>query len=152
MPVSAKSVASEGNQEVDVGNLDIDTETLKLILSYCHHHGYVSPPALPAPLGKPSLKDICEPWDKDFAEELNDDLLLKVCLGAKALGVASLVQLLAASIAQVFRLKDEDAVGELVQEELHVEEASEEFLKGLFWWARESIGVRTAEEGEARPS
>ena len=104
------------------------------------------------PIDKPSLKDMCEPWDKDFVEELNDDLLLKVCLAAKALGVASLVQLLAAGIATVFRLKGESEIGEMVQEEMHVDDPKEAYLKGVFWWAHESTGVRVAEESELRPS
>lgn len=137
---------------MDVGNLDIDTESLKLILSYCHHHGYVSPAPLSAPIDKPSLKDMCEPWDKDFVEELNDDLLLKVCLAAKALGVASLVQLLAAGIAVVFRLKGESEIGEMVQEELHVDDPNDAYLKGVFWWAHENTGVRVAEQSELPPS
>ena len=137
---------------MDVGNLDIDTESLKLILSYCHHHSYISPPPMSVPIDKPSLKDMCEPWDKDFVEELNDDLLLKVCLAAKALGVASLVQLLAAGIATVFRLKGESEIGEMVQEEMHVDDPKEAYLKGVFWWAHESTGVRVAEESELRPS
>lgn len=134
---------------MDVGSLDIDTDSLILILSYCHRHGYISPPPLVAPLEHPSLKDVCEPWDKDFVEELNDDQLLKVCLAAKALGVASLVQLLAAGIAQVFRLKDENAVGDMVQEELHLTETTEAYLKGYFSWAHENAGIRTAEPGES---
>ena len=134
---------------MDIGELQIDTETMKLVLMYCQHHGFESPPPVPMPIEKPSLKDIFEPWDKDFVEDLDDDLTLKLCLAAKSLGIASLVQLLTASIALTFRNKDENSVGEMLNSECHMEPSEELYLKGTFEWALTSTGVRKQDEDVA---
>lgn len=102
---------------ISLSDMEIDTETLGIILNYCNSKGF-----LPSgTFGSPPTTSRClsefvhDQTDLDFLQEINEEQFIKVAIAAHKLDVQHLIDLCAVKIAVQFQALDEAEMTEIVK-------------------------------------
>ena len=113
------SVASESASEIDIGDLDIDTDTFRLIHNYFISHDFQS----------------TTQGNETFFSDIDDDRLLRLCIAAQSLGISELLRASLMHIAQQISDKDVRDMEEMMEIEIDVNPRKEAFMKVEASWA-----------------
>ena len=88
------------DEKVHLSSCGIDSDTLRLILSYCHHYRYDFPSFRSNKLVSSNLSEhLQDPWEGQFIEGLRVEVLLKVLEATTKLGIQHLQDLCCMRVA-----------------------------------------------------
>jgi len=113
---------------VELAGLDIDSNTLRLLLGFCELHHFTPPAKLP----RHSNPLLHSPLDFTFLSSLNYDQLERLLSASHALIMKRLKERLCAYIAVEVGRKDVVELASEFGESLLVSEAEEELLKAKY--------------------
>ena len=123
-----------------MANLEVDSETLSLILAYFAHYNF-SPPTVILEFNRSlSLLKKVPSWDIEFVSSIDDEVLIKLIHSCLKLDLTPLLQLTCLWIANRFRdmATTEEVHGLSLHEYLAKE--VEIYLKQKYQWAtKESL-------------
>lgn len=116
---------------MELSGLDINSNTLQLIIRFCELHSFTPPPKL---THKPcaSLESLLSPQDLTFLRSLTYDQVERLLSAAHALIMKQLKERLCAYIAVEIGQKDIVELQTEFGEELMISEAEEEWLRATY--------------------
>ncbi|CAG9317566.1 unnamed protein product [Blepharisma stoltei] len=122
--------------------LEIDSETLDMIIDYLSYHRY-NPPVYRALAKDIDIKTYIDPWDRYFFEKTSQENQLKLLLAAKRLDLYPLQTLICIEIACYLKdLNVKDYINDF-HLFLDMDEDTEELLKIDNYWALEETSINS---------
>ena len=73
--------------------LEIDSDTLEIIIKYLEHYANEEPKNIQKPLKTGDLSKVLEPWDFEFISKISLDKAIDLVNGANYMDIPSLLQL-----------------------------------------------------------
>jgi hypothetical protein len=122
-------LAGEKETEVELAGLDIDSNTLQLLLAFCEMHHFTPPPKLSR---SPNSSLLDSQQDLAFLRNLNYDQIGRLLSASHALLMKRLKERLCAYIAVEIGQKDVVELSGEFGESLLISEAEEELLKAKY--------------------
>jgi hypothetical protein len=130
------SETPEPLEEIDLGVLGIDSSTLRLILVYCEHHGYVEVSYTKQIIILNALEQyVKDQWDVEFVRALDCEQFLRLFKASQSLLVKPLVELCSLALATLFARKSPDQLAEMAGKDVQMTPQLEQYLKALHGWA-----------------
>jgi hypothetical protein len=123
------------HDKIHLSNLEIDSESLEIIISYFSHYNFSPPTILLEKSRSLTLLKLIPSWDIQFIDNIPDEVLIKLVHACFRLAVSPLLELLCIKLAA--RYKDAKVVEtqhKVSFEQLELPEV-QAFLKIKFSWA-----------------
>lgn len=138
---------SDLEEEIDLGILEIDGDSLQLILNYCEHHQYIETELYQNTVSNSNFASfIADPWDVELIECLDTEQVLRLLKAANKLAIKPLVELISVKIASVFAGKSIEGYKSMIDMDVTVNKAQESWLKREYTWPVETPNSEQAED------
>lgn len=122
-------------EKIHLANLEVDSETLELILGYYSHYSFHPPTIITENSRDLNIAKILPMWDLQYTESIQDEVLIKLLHSCLKLEMSPLFELICLTIAR--RLNDISQVQK--DHKLNLEEYEKPecqvYLKNKYSWA-----------------
>jgi S-phase kinase-associated protein 1 len=110
------AMALDNDKEATEVPLDVSGPVLKLIAAYMTYHGGVEPPIVEKPLKSKLMKEVTNPWDAEFIDEIGQEkqALYDLILAANYMDIKSLLHLGCAKVASLIKGQPLEKIKEIL--------------------------------------
>lgn len=103
-----KEIIQEYHNENIIDIHEVDSKTVKNIITYLIHYKTSEPPIIQKPLKSAILKEVTDEWSANFIESFTIDELYLIIEGAGYFQVESLLELACCRVATIFKSKQDN--------------------------------------------